>query len=230
MARERIGIAGGMGPLAGVHLQRLIIDATPAKKDQDHLEVVCYTNPMVPDRTASLKEDEGRFFVRGIKETLEVLRAARATLGVIPCITSHARFLEISRISPLPLLNVVELTEKKTADMLGRNARVLVLATDGTVSEKVFERGKSMYCVYLSREKQRELMDIIYEIKRENNVSRGEERLAALLDSEALKSIDAVIFGCTELSLCFDRVSKDVDVPAFDPLRIAAEEIVKRCS
>ena len=56
----RIGIVGGMGPMAGVYLQELIIEATPASRDQDHLEVVCFTNPHVPERMRSLAEDGGQ--------------------------------------------------------------------------------------------------------------------------------------------------------------------------
>ncbi len=60
----RIGIVGGMGPMAGVLLQKLIIEATPAEQDQDHLEVICFTNPHVPDRTRSLQEDDGKVTLR----------------------------------------------------------------------------------------------------------------------------------------------------------------------
>ena len=49
-----IGILGGMGPLATVDFYRKVIDATPADVDQDHLPVVAWADPTVPDRSAAL--------------------------------------------------------------------------------------------------------------------------------------------------------------------------------
>ncbi|HSK08278.1 MAG TPA: hypothetical protein VK911_01780 [Vicinamibacterales bacterium] len=47
----RIGIVGG--PMAGVYLQQLIIEATAAAGDQDHVRVVCFPNPHGPERMQS---------------------------------------------------------------------------------------------------------------------------------------------------------------------------------
>ena len=87
----RIGIVGGMGPMAGVYLQQLIIEATPAERDQDHFEVVCFTNPHVPERMRSLAEDGGRRYAEAVRASARLLVHAGATHIVIPCNTAHAR-------------------------------------------------------------------------------------------------------------------------------------------
>src|SRR3989344_2637505 len=87
----RIGILGGMGPMAGVALQKLIIEYTPASKDQDHIQVLCFTNPHIPDRTKSLKEDGGAKFLAAVAASTQVLEKAGVHCIVIPCNTSHAR-------------------------------------------------------------------------------------------------------------------------------------------
>ena len=46
-----IGILGGMGPEATLDLYRHIINLTPAIRDQDHIRVLIYSNPKIPDRT-----------------------------------------------------------------------------------------------------------------------------------------------------------------------------------
>ena len=49
-----IGVLGGMGPEATLDLFDKILKNTKAQKDQDHLRVIIYNNPKIPDRTPSV--------------------------------------------------------------------------------------------------------------------------------------------------------------------------------
>ncbi len=230
MPRERIGIVGGMGPLAGVHFQKLIVEATPAKKDQDHLEVVCYTNPGIPDRTASLFEDGGQRFVDGITKTLQVLSGAGATLAVMPCITAHAKFSDISDSSPLPVLNVIHALDEYVVGRYGTGATVGILATDGTVKGRIFEMSGNIKCIYPPSEYQREIMKLILDIKAGMNLTKAADQLLEYAKHFKKDNVDAVILGCTEFSLCLGDIKDRLDIPVVDPLEVAAKEIVRRCS
>ena len=48
---RRVGIIGGMGPLAKVDLYQKIISNTPATKDQDHIPLIIDNYPQIEDRT-----------------------------------------------------------------------------------------------------------------------------------------------------------------------------------
>ena len=50
--RKTLGIIGGMGPMATACLLQLIIEMTEARTDQEHLDVIVFNRPAVPDRTA----------------------------------------------------------------------------------------------------------------------------------------------------------------------------------
>ena len=52
-----IGVLGGMGPAATADFYHKLIQATPAKTDQDHLKVLIFSNPHIPDRTAAIRGD-----------------------------------------------------------------------------------------------------------------------------------------------------------------------------
>jgi len=52
---KMIGVLGGMGPAATADFYQKIIRATPAKTDQEHLKVLIFSNPQVPDRTAAIR-------------------------------------------------------------------------------------------------------------------------------------------------------------------------------
>lgn len=50
-----LGVLGGMGPLATTDFLRKLLEATPARFDQDHVPVVTSCIPQVPDRTAAFR-------------------------------------------------------------------------------------------------------------------------------------------------------------------------------
>jgi len=52
MATRTIGILGGMGPAATVDLFDRIVRATPARTDQDHIPILIFNNPAIPDNFA----------------------------------------------------------------------------------------------------------------------------------------------------------------------------------
>ncbi len=65
--------------MAGVFLQQLIVEATPRRTDQDHLQVVCFTNPHVPERMRSLAQDGGRRYAEAVRASARLLVVAGAT-------------------------------------------------------------------------------------------------------------------------------------------------------
>ena len=44
-----LGIIGGLGPMATAYFMELLINMTDAKCDQDHLEMIIYNCPSIPD-------------------------------------------------------------------------------------------------------------------------------------------------------------------------------------
>lgn len=223
----RIGIAGGMGPLAGVYLQQLLIEATPAQRDQDHFQVVCFTNPHVPERMRSLAEDGGRRYADSVRATALLLAAAGATHIVIPCNTAHARLPEIQRGVDVPIVNMVELAVR---DLLRRHEgarRVGLLATVGTRNERVYEKAvpdAPLEWMVPDDADQRRVSEAILAIK-VNEAGRVAGDLLDVARTLARKGADILMVGCTELSMCLDAMAP-AGVPLVDPLRIVARHLV----
>ena len=48
----KLGILGGMGPLATADFFRKIVQMTDAASDQEHIRVLMDDNPQIPDRTS----------------------------------------------------------------------------------------------------------------------------------------------------------------------------------
>ncbi len=162
----RVGIVGGMGPMATVLFQQLLIEATPAQKDQDHLQVLCFNNPKIPDRTNSLLSDDGKSYVHELVKTARQLEKAGANILTIPCITAHARWDSISRQLKVPLISMIDATVGEL--LVKKISRAALLCTDGTREQNVFLKGsesKKINWLLPSDVDQAGIMKAIYETK-----------------------------------------------------------------
>mgnify|MGYP001558244020 CR=1 FL=1 len=219
----RIGILGGMGPMTGVFLQKLIIENTPAKIDQDHIEVICFTNPQIPDRTKSLKEDNGKVFVKSIVESIKVLEKSDVNCILLPCNTAHARYSEIQNSTYIPIINMVELVLSNVRKTGVKN--IGVLATDGTIDSGIFETDKSFRVILPNNDMQSNVMNTIYKIKsgEYDNIEIAEIINTFINDLEK-RGAEKIILGCTELSLYLSLLKNK---NLIDPLIELAKETVK---
>lgn len=57
---KKLGIIGGMGPLATVKLFEMIVLMTRAKSDQEHIHILVDNNTSIPDRTDYILNRRGR--------------------------------------------------------------------------------------------------------------------------------------------------------------------------
>jgi aspartate racemase len=223
----RIGIVGGMGPLAGVYLQQLIIEATPARRDQDHFQVVCFTNPHVPERMRSLADDGGRRYADAVRASARLLAGAGVSHIVIPCNTAHARLVEIRRGVDVPIVNMVELALQALVGEYGRDARVGLLATTGTLEERVYQDGLpgvALDWILPEDADQRRVSEAILAVKA-NEASRAAGDLRDVSRALVGRGAGVIVVGCTELSMCLDAL-RPAGVPLVDPMRILAGHLV----
>ncbi len=229
MQRQIVGILGGMGPAATADLYQKIIAATPATRDQEHLHVVIWADPTVPDRTDALLhggEDPTPWLVRGAQQ----LEAMGAGLIAVPCNTAHAFFAAVTDQVAIPLLHMMEETATVIEIMHPEVERVGLLATTGTVAaglyQEVFATHHIEVIIPPDDLQEAAVMGAIRRVK------RGETgvEVTQLVGNAATYLIDhgaeALITGCTELPLVF--TSADAPVPVIDPTQVLAEAVVRR--
>jgi len=220
----RAGVLGGMGPEAGVLLQQLIIRETPAATDQDHIEVVAYTNPHVPDRTESLKNDGGASYLAAVIDSLKLLEGVGVDVLVIACNTAHARFAEIQASVTTPMIHIVELAK---AEILAKDDMVGILATDGTIASGLFAVPERSSAIITPPTKvQTRVMQIIRDIKAGLPSGDIVNRLEAIVLSMQAPGCARIVLGCTELSIYRERLVERFGDVFIDPMLLAARRIV----
>ena len=58
--QKRLGVIGGLGPLATAYFYELITLFTEVTREQEHLEILLFSRPAIPDRTAAILRSEER--------------------------------------------------------------------------------------------------------------------------------------------------------------------------
>ncbi len=224
----RIGIVGGMGPMAGVYFQRLIIEATPAERDQDHLEVVCFTNPHVPERMRSLAEDGGKQFAAAVRDSARLLARAGATCIAVPCNTAHTRLPEIQTGVRVPVLDMIALTAHELVERYGTGRRVGLLATIGTLDERLYQQaaGSTIAEWILPDAAEQESVARAIKAVKVGGWCEDADDLRRLARRLAARGAEILVIGCTELALCYEAL-QGAGIPLVEPMRIMARHLVR---
>jgi len=223
---KTIGILGGMGPEATLSLYGKIVNLTPAKKDQEHIPTVIYSNTRIPDRTESILNGEDDFVINELQRSAKVLENAGADFIIIPCNTAHHYIEHIRRSVGIPVLDMIDETARC---LRGEGVKkTALLATDGTVKTGIYQQRFSAHGIKVllpGKTEQKAVMNVIYSHVKAGNYGRPEcERINKIARPFIEKGAVAVL-GCTELSVLFDNDRKD---GMTDPLDVLARAAVKQ--
>jgi aspartate racemase len=227
MPEKVVGILGGMGPEATVDFFAKVIALTPANRDQDHLRIIIYNNPKIPDRTeAILKEDKS--LLPMLVETAKTLERAGVDFIVIPCNTVHYFYEDLRREISIPILHMIREVAYAVKASLPRCKRVGLLATTGTITSNLYQKEFQRVGVEVivpDTQCQAEVMDAILRIKADHGKERARKELIKAGNLLIKREVKALILGCTDTPLVIK--TSDFSVPVFDSNRLLAEATVK---
>lgn len=211
-----------MGPLATVDFLRKLVDATPARSDQEHIPMVVRFCPEVPDRVEAL-------FGRGASPEAALVRAARlieqagAQGLAMPCNTAHAWHEPIAAAIGIPILHIVE----SAVSALGvlRSGRIGLLATSGTLRARIYRQrggGDVAWIEPTNATLESHVMPGIRAVKA-NRVEEGRALLGEAARALIRQGADAIVLACTEIP--FALADFALPVPAIDP----TAELARAC-
>ena len=211
----KLGVIGGMGPLATVSFYERVVLNTAAKCDNEHIDMVVLSHASMPDRTKCIIENKGGEFLEVIKKDFKILEDIGVEAVAIPCNTSHYFFDEFKKFTGLRIINMIEETilEVKRRGI----EKIAVFGTLGTLNSKVYEKyanQQGLLVKEVSPEDKQAVMDIIYDIKETNGLDgrRFVDILSRYCDDETVG-----IIACTELSLL--DIPRDINtIDALDVL------------
>lgn len=229
MQREEkiIGVVGGMGPDATVDLFQTIINKTPAAEDQDHYRILIYNNPKIPDRTEAILAD-GKNPLKELIKTAKVLEKAGASFLVMPCNTAHYFVEEMQNKLEIEIINMI----KEVAVEINKDDKIkkaAIMGTKGIIETGIYNKELEKLGIEVLKPDQAEknkLMEIIYAIKSAKQTAEMQQELSKIALSLINRGAEAVILGCTELPLLFDK--DNFNYPLFIPQEILAERAITK--
>lgn len=197
----KLGIIGGLGPMATAYFMQLVIEMTQAATDQEHIEMIIYNCPSVPDRTSFILGESDRNPVLPMIDIGRKLVEAGVDTIAIPCITAHYFHAEMEHAIGIPILHGIAETASYLAERGYR--RVGIMATDGTVRSGLFTaefEKQGLSCCYPSTEGQAAVMELIYQ---DVKAGKPADMVKFRKVAQELRDMDAevILLGCTELSL-----------------------------
>ena len=222
-----VGILGGMGPLATVDLMAKIIAHTPATRDQDHVPVVAWNVPQVPDRQRALA-GEGPSPLPAMQEGIARLNQAGATCIAIACNTAHHWHDALQAASNAPILHIARITlavlqREPVAGPVG------LIATHGTLATRLYQdllEPAGIECLVPDAEQ----MDALfvpgcYAIKR-GAVDEGGGLLDTLAGTLAARGATRLLLACTEVPVGLERIGSSLLPICIDPTLALAQACI----
>ena len=225
-----VGILGGMGPAATAAFYNHLVASTPATRDQDHLKVVMWADPTVPDRTAALLGD-GESIVPWLERGVRALRASGAHVIVCPCNTAHVWLGEVVRKHGLDLLSIVDATIEEARAAAPGGHPIGILATEATLSAGLYQDGlaeRGLTAILPEPQQQARLIEAIYRVKAgtEADLRRAAATVAQVCRELVAAGAGTIMSACTELSLVLQDV--DPTVRVIDSTDALVQAVVRR--
>ena len=237
-ARDFVGVIGGVGPGATAVFMDVLVRATRAASDQEHINALVAQHPEIPDRTAFIldpgsHDDPGPYLAADAR----FLESAGASFLVLPCNTAHHFVAHVHDAVSIDLVSIVGATVRAARERLASRPAhadtrptVAILATEGNIQARVYQdalEASGISAMIPSAGEQRCINTLIYE-----QVKAGTRAdvpaLMGLVDDLCARGADLVVFGCTELSLIFDKEHMASDPRIVDSLRELAIATVTR--
>ncbi|MCL2718195.1 MAG: amino acid racemase [Lachnospiraceae bacterium] len=223
---KKLGIIGGLGPMATAHFLTLITKMSEAEKEQDHIEILLHSRPGIPDRSAFIT---GKATLSPEADLIELgrkLANSGAEILAIPCFTAHY-FMEVIRTAAgIPVIDAIDevaLYLKETGIK-----SVGILATDGMIESRLYQDKlqKAGSEVILPEAKgQKQIVDLIYEIK--GGRTAGFEKLKELSQPLFADGAELILLGCSELSII--KNGHYLPPEYLDVLEVLARRVVLEC-
>ena len=207
--RPVIGIVGGVGPFAGLDLQQKILSQTVARRDQEHLTVISWSQPStIADRTDYLLGKTAVNPAYALADQVRVLVQAGATVVGIPAVFLQRHFPHITQLG--------------------------LLSTTGTYLAGFYPAllEPAGFTVHLPpRSMQEQLVhpavyDPEYGIKaRGRATEQARRQLETAVGRLKTAGAGAILLGCTEMPLAFTAPKAD-DMLIIDPTLILARALI----
>ena len=224
--KNKIGVLGGMGPLATTIYLKNVIDYTDAKNDQENVPLTIINDTEIPDRTDYILGLSNNSPFPKLLENVKILENIGCNYIVMICNTSHSFYEELQKNTNATIINMVEETLKECK--IKGCKKVGLLATEGTIKSQVYQKyNKFELELVIPPENIQNLINSFIYDHVKKNIDVTMEDFIAVLNFFFNNGCDSVILGCTELSVIYKDLNLQNDSRIIDSTSVIAKLSIK---
>src|SRR5580698_10097558 len=131
------GVIGGLGPLAGADVLSKLIQASPARTDAEHFDIVFEQHPFRNANASRTATTERKLYIFDMIRDFE---RRGVTTVVLPCFLSHTFIGELQENVSVKIVDMVDALREHVVRCFPSVRRVGVLTSDYIRDERLFER------------------------------------------------------------------------------------------
>ncbi|MFA6938261.1 MAG: amino acid racemase [Treponema sp.] len=223
------GIIGGVGPASTLDYYNDIVNGyREITKDDSYPNLVIKSVDMTK-MLSYLDSNDYNWLVDFLKNHIQNLKDAGAEFAAIASNTPHIIFDELKKVSPLPLVSIVESTCKYAVE--NNYKSVLILGTKFTMQSTLYTSAFEKYnikAVVLNKAQIEKVHSLIFPKLEQGIVVPEDKKQMVLLANEICneQNIDAVVLGCTEIPIMIKQ--GDLVRPVLNTTEIHVHAILQR--
>ena len=226
MKNFTIGVLGGMGTYATIHLFQQYAEVFPAEKEWERPRIVIDNRCTMPSRVrAFLYNENVEQLVGEMADSMQHLVDAGCNRIILACNTSHLFLPKIYESVPELESRVVHIintcVDQIVADGL---KRVYLLGSEGTIDSQIYQcalNEKEIECFTPDESEYSLLRDCIEAVKQ----NKYNDEVKAIFEN-LVNRYDACILGCTELPILYEKYSDVVRSKyIYDPLLLGVKKL-----
>jgi aspartate racemase len=223
--RKPIVILGGMGPQASLRFQQLLIRKSTRHHNGDGDQfpyIVHFSLPVADFISDASARRAAADTINKLAPIIKHLHPAAVTLA---CNTAHAMIPDVPLLQERPFISMLEAVASK----IERDGvtKIGLLASPTTIRSKLYADVLASHGIDTfepTPAQRRQLETAIRAVIQGTAAQNHKKALASIGNSLHTRGAEALLLGCTELPLIFDRTS--VDLETYDCLDIYADAVI----
>ena len=233
MTKPVLGVLGGMGGLASAEFVKTIYELSGAqsRREQDEPALVMYSDPAFPDRTEAFLRGETQPVLTRLIDALELLDRMGASQFVICCFTIHYLLPQLPGALRERIISLPDVTFSAVESLKKPH---LVISSTGTIKLGLLQQHPRWqeaknYFVFPTDDEQREMHELIYEVKLNRNLKEASEFVQRTMKDH---HVDSFVAACSEIHLLAKQFGASSEQQrcygCTDPLSIIAGNVVEQ--
>ena len=225
-----IGVLGGMGTYATVHLFRQYAEIFRAEKEWNRPRIIIDNRCTMPSRVKAYLYGENRQeLVEEMEDSLKSLDELGCSCLLLGCITSHLFLPEIYKKNPKLELKIIDIVNACTEKVVDDNVKnIFIIGSEGTIESNIFQsyfdkqcKSGEICCITPNKDDYKIIRECIEAVKQDNYSNMIKEKFLSIVNH-----YEACILGCTEFPVLHERYKRDITCKKiYDPVHIGLNKI-----